>query len=71
MPVSSAIVINGVNNGVSPDIADYLVLTRLVSGEITPTSEEAVVGDLNDSGDLDTGDLILMLQLVIGEDASS
>ena len=47
------------------DVADYLILTRLVSGAISPTGDELTLGDLNDSGGLDAGDLVLMLQRVL------
>ena len=41
------------------------ILTRLVSGTISPTGYELTLGDLNDSGGLDAGDLVLMLQRVL------
>lgn len=47
------------------DAADYLVLTRLVSGVIQPTPEELLQGDLNDNGSLDSGDLVLLLQAIM------
>ena len=47
------------------DVADYLVLTRLVSGAISPTMAEMAFGDLNDSGGLDAGDLVLMSRNVL------
>jgi hypothetical protein len=49
------------------DAADYLVLTRLVTGAITATTDEITLGDLNDSGGLDAGDMVLMLRVVNGE----
>lgn len=49
------------------DLADYLVLTRMVLGEITPTAAEITYGDLNNNGGLDAGDLVLMLRVVRGE----
>ncbi len=54
----------------SPDgvinVADYLVLTRLVSGAADPIAPASVLGDLNDNGSLDSGDLVLLLQAVLG-----
>jgi hypothetical protein len=49
------------------DAADSLVLTRLVTGEITATASEITLGDLNDNNGLDAGDLVLMLRVVNGE----
>jgi len=49
------------------DAADYLVLIRLVTGAITATTDEITLGDLNDSGGLDVGDMVLMLRVVNGE----
>jgi len=49
------------------DAADYLILTRLVTGAITATTDEITLGDLNDSGGLDAGDMVLMLRVVNGE----
>ena len=49
------------------DVADYLVLTRLVTGAITATGREVVFGDLNKNGGLDAGDLVLMMRVVSGE----
>ena len=49
------------------DVADYLVLTRLVTGAITATGSEVVFGDLNKNGGLDAGDLVLMMRVVSGE----
>ena len=51
------------------NVADYLVLTRLVAGEITPTSGEILLGDLNESGGLDAGDLVLMLRTVLAQES--
>jgi hypothetical protein len=55
----------------SPDdvvnVADYLVLVRLVSGAVEPTGAEITLGDLNDNGELDAGDLVLMSRIVLGE----
>ena len=49
------------------DVADYLVLTRLVMGAITATGSEVVFGDLNKNGGLDAGDLVLMMRVLSGE----
>ena len=49
------------------DVADYLILTRIVSGAIDPTGAEIAFGDLNNSGGLEAGDLVLMLRIVLGE----
>jgi subtilisin len=54
--------VNGVIN-----VADYLILTRLVSGAVTPTMAEIAFGDLNDNGGLDAGDLVLMSRIVLGQ----
>jgi hypothetical protein len=54
----------GSPNG-SIDVADYLILTRLVSGAIAPTAAEIAFGDLNGNGGLDAGDLVLMSQMVL------
>lgn len=49
------------------DIGDYLVLTRLVLGEITATSTDLTLGDLNNNGNLDAGDLVLLMRVIRGE----
>ena len=55
----------------SPDttsgLSDYIVLTRMVIGDITPTAAEIVYGDLNDNSELDAGDLILLMRVIKGE----
>jgi subtilisin family serine protease len=55
----------------SPDnlinLADYLILSRMVVGDITPTSAEVIYGDLNNNGGLDAGDLVLMQRVIQGE----
>ena len=48
------------------DAADVLILTRLVSGQITATLEEELQGDLNNNYVLDTGDLVLLQRAVLG-----
>jgi hypothetical protein len=56
---------------VAPDgvvnVADYLLLDRLVTGNITASSRENALGDLNDNSQLDAGDLVLMLRVVQGD----
>jgi subtilisin family serine protease len=52
------------------NVADYLVLTRLVNGVIEPIAAESMLGDLNDNGNLDGGDLVLLLQTVLGAPAA-
>lgn len=48
------------------DTADYLLLTRFVLGAGTPpTAPQINAGVLNRSGQLDTGDLVLHLNLVL------
>ncbi len=54
--------VNGVIN-----VADYLILTRLVSGAVTPSMAEIAFGDLNDNAGLDVSDLVLMSQIVPGQ----
>jgi len=49
------------------DIGDYLVLTRLVLGEITATSTDLALGDLNNNSSLDAGDLVLLMRVIRGE----
>jgi subtilisin family serine protease len=52
------------------NVADYLVLTRLVSGALEATADETLRGDTNNNGSLDTGDLVLLLQIVLGAPAA-
>ncbi len=47
--------------------ADMLILTRLVLQEIVATDTELVLGDLNHNGILDTGDLLLLAQMLASE----
>jgi subtilisin family serine protease len=55
----------------SPDgtlnAGDYLVLTRLISGIETPTASEQLLGDLNNNGGLDSGDLVLLMRVIQGQ----
>ena len=46
--------------------ADYLILSRLVSGVITPTTTEMILGDLNTNTGLDAGDLVLHMRIILG-----
>jgi len=46
---------------------DYLVLSRLVSQSIPASETELVLGDLNNNGSLDAGDLVLMMRVIQGQ----
>lgn len=46
---------------------DYVVLTRLVTGAISPTTLELTLGDLNNNGGLDSGDLVLLMRVIQGQ----
>ena len=46
--------------------ADALILTRLVTGQITATPVELLLGDLNYNAGLDAGDLVLLQRAVLG-----
>jgi hypothetical protein len=46
---------------------DYLVLSRLVSQSIPASETELVLGDLNNNGNLDAGDLVLMMRVIQGQ----
>lgn len=48
-------------NGVV-DIADMLVLTRLVEGLDTPAAQESILADMNNDGVLDVRDMLLLRQ---------
>ena len=52
------------------DVADHLVLTRLATGAIDPIPPEPVLRDVDDNGSLDGGDLVPLLQLVLGAPAA-
>jgi YVTN family beta-propeller protein len=56
----------GMPNGIL-DIADVLVMNRILLGVITASPAETTLGDLNDSGSLDIGDQVLLLRMVTGE----
>jgi len=45
---------------------DLVVLTRLVTGQITATQGELLLGDLNYNEELDVGDLLLLQRAVLG-----
>ena len=49
------------------DLSDYIVLTRMVVGDITPTAAEIIYGDLNNNSGLDAGDLTIMMRIITGE----
>jgi len=44
---------------------DLVVLTRLITGQITATQGELLLGDLNDNDELDVGDLLLLQRVVL------
>lgn len=46
--------------------ADYMILLRMISGEMTATAADVTFGDLNYNGSLDVGDAVLMSQVVFG-----
>jgi subtilisin family serine protease len=46
---------------------DYLVLNRLVSQLIPATETEMTLGDMNNNGNLDSGDLVLMTRVIQGQ----
>ena len=48
------------------DLGDYLVLSRIVSGDISPTAIHLTLGDLNLNGSLDAGDQVLMMRVLQG-----
>ncbi|HYQ73161.1 MAG TPA: PQQ-dependent sugar dehydrogenase [Gammaproteobacteria bacterium] len=47
------------------DLADLIVLTRLVTGTIQPTTLESVLGDIDSNTRLDAADLLLLQQSVL------
>jgi subtilisin family serine protease len=47
------------------DAGDLAVLTRLVTGVITPTALESALGDINGDTNIDVADLLLLQQLLL------
>ena len=47
------------------NISDLLVLTRLVTGIIQPTTLESILGDINSDGQLNAGDLLLFQRSIL------
>ena len=47
------------------NLGDVVVLTRLVTGNIQPTALEARLGDINDDGQLNVADLLLLQRAVL------
>jgi len=45
---------------------DVLIMTRLLTGQITATPGELLLGDLNNNTALDAGDLVLLQRAVLG-----
>ncbi len=50
----------------SLDASDYRVLIRLATGELSPTPLESTLGDLNDNGALDAGDVSQPARILLG-----
>ena len=48
------------------NVADVLILSRLLSGQITATAAELLLGDINGNAGLDAGDLLLLQRTVLG-----
>lgn len=55
----------GTRNGIV-NIADYVILLRMINGELTPTAADVAFADLNKNGSLDVGDAVLMSRIVLG-----
>lgn len=49
----------------SIDLADVVVLARLIHGAGAPTTVESILGDINHNGQLDAGDLLLLQAAVL------
>ena len=47
------------------DVADYLLLTRFVLGNKTPSMEESQSADMNHDGELNAGDMVLLSRMVL------
>ncbi|MGB5177838.1 MAG: hypothetical protein WBP44_03805, partial [Gammaproteobacteria bacterium] len=45
--------------------SDLVVLTRLVTGIITPVFPEDILGDINDDSQINAADLLLLQQLIL------
>lgn len=45
---------------------DAVVLSRLVTGQITATELELTLGDLNNNGTLDAGDMVILMRVIQG-----
>lgn len=48
-------------------LSDLIVLTRLVTGEITPSILESVLADINDDNQINAADLLLLQQFLLME----
>jgi len=61
--------VGDVGPGGSPDNminpGDLVMLTRLVTGVIQPTALESILGDINNDGQLNTADILLLQQVIL------
>ena len=46
-------------------VGDLVVITRLVTGVITPNALESTLADMNDDGQLDAADILMLQQLIL------
>jgi hypothetical protein len=46
-------------------VGDLVVMTRLVTGVITPDALESTLADMNDDGELDAADILMLQQLIL------